>query len=214
MIALRESLISTAQALSSAGLNTGTAGNLSVRAGAGFLITPSGMPAAAMKPSDLVWLGFDGSIQGQREPSSEWRLHQDILRGRPEVNAVIHSHAMFATTLACLRLEVPAFHYLIAVTGASRIRCAPYTLFGTQAFSDTAVQALADSKACLLANHGMVVLGADLNDALRLTIEVEILCERYWRARQLGDPAVLSEAEMAAVFERFKTYGQWATAAD
>lgn len=212
MYSLCETLIATTQALFSAGLNTGTAGNVSVREGAGFLVTASGMPVAEMMPSDLVWLGFDGSTKGTREPSSEWRLHHDILRSRPEIGAVIHTHSMFATTLACLHREVPAFHYMIAVTGASQIRCAPYALFGTQAFSDAAVQALLGSRACLLANHGMVVLGRDLNEALRLTIEVESLCERYWRALQLGEPVLLTESEMTAVFERFKSYGQWATA--
>lgn len=205
----REALLEASARLLQNGLNTGTAGNVSVRDGDGFLITPSGLAVERMTVHDMVWMGFDGRIEGTREPSSEWRLHADILRTRPEVHAVVHTHAMYASTLACMRREVPPFHYMIAVTGASRIRCAQYALFGTQEFSDTALRALAASNACLLANHGMVALGRDLDRALALAIEVETLCERYWRTLQLGEPVLLTDEEMAAVFARFTHYGQW-----
>lgn len=205
----RDALLDVSRQLLQSGLNTGTAGNVSVRDGDGFLITPSGLAVDRMTPQDMVWIGFEGSVKGTREPSSEWRLHSDILRTRPETHAVVHTHAMYASTLACLRREVPPFHYMIAVTGGSHIRCADYALFGTQEFSDTALRALTGSKACLLANHGMVALGRDLDQALAITIEVETLCERYWRTLQAGEPVVLSDAEMAAVFARFAHYGQW-----
>jgi L-fuculose-phosphate aldolase len=146
-----------------------------------------------------------------KKPSSEWRFHRDILQSRTDVNAIVHTHSMFATTLACLHKDIPPFHYMIAVVGGDTIRCAPYALFGSQALSDNALTALIDRKACLLANHGMIALGKDLDDALAVTIEVENLCEQYWRALQLGEPHILSEAEMRDVFQQFRGYGKWAT---
>ena len=205
----REHLLATARQLTAAGLNQGTAGNVSVRDGAGFLVTPSGMAAEAMTPHDMVWMDFEGNAHGEREPSSEWRFHRDILHARPEVGAVIHTHSTFATTMACLRREIPPFHYMIALAGGDTIRCAPYVLFGTQALSDLALEALRDRRACLLANHGMIALGTDLDHAYAVTAEVESLCEQYWRVLQAGEPCLLTPAEMAEVIERFKHYGSW-----
>jgi L-fuculose-phosphate aldolase len=209
MTILREQLLATTRKLSELGLNRGTAGNVSVRDGDGLLITPSGMPVEAMTPYDMVQMDFDGKAQGSRPPSSEWRFHRDILARRPEVGAVIHTHSMFATTLACLRRDVPPFHYMIALTGGDSIRCAPYALFGTQALSDAALAALQGRKACLLANHGMISLGRDLDDALAVTVEVETLSEQYWRTLQAGGPALLTEQQMAEAIEQFKGYGRW-----
>ena len=211
----REQLLKIAQKLIATGLNKGTAGNASVRCEGGFLVTPSGMAVEDMSASSMIKMQFDGSYEAEKiqpniKPSSEWRFHCDILKSRPEINAVIHTHSMFATTLACLHKDIPPFHYMIAVTGADTIRCAPYALFGSQALSDNALAALIDRKACLLANHGMIALGRDLGDALAVTIEVENLCEQYWRALQLGEPHILSEAEMREVFQQFKGYGKWA----
>lgn len=205
----REKLLQISRRLLDLGLNKGTSGNVSVRVPDGLLITPTGMEVDEMTPDDMVWMDDRGNIHGERQPSSEWRFHRDILAARPEVNAVIHSHAMYATTMACLHQEVPPFHYMIAVTGSDRIRCAPYALFGSQALSDHALAALQDSRACLLANHGMIVLGEDLDRALAVAVEVENLCEQYWRALQVGEPHLLSEQQMAEVFERFKGYGKW-----
>lgn len=207
---LSESLLATARKLCELGLNRGTSGNVSVRDGDGFLVTPSGMAVEAMTPQDMVHMDFAGQAQGARAPSSEWRFHRDILQARPQVGAVIHTHAMFATTLACLRRDVPAFHYMIAVAGGSDIRCAPYALFGSQALSDAALAALQGRKACLLANHGMLVAGRDLAAALDLAREVETLCEQYWRALQAGEPALLSAQEMAEVMQQFRGYAGWA----
>ncbi|NOT66252.1 MAG: class II aldolase [Methylotenera sp.] len=210
-----EQLLKTAQKLTELGLNKGTAGNCSIRFGDGFLVTPSGMATEDMTAASMVQMTFDGSFEEGKIPSSEWRFHCDILKSRPEINAVIHTHSMFATTLACLHKDIPPFHYMIAVTGADTIRCAPYALFGTQVLSDHALAALYQSKACLLANHGMIALGRDLEDALAVTIEVENLCEQYWRVLQisngqLGEPHILTEAEMREVFQQFKGYGKWA----
>ena len=211
----REQLLTIAQKLIETGLNKGTAGNASVRSGDGFLVTPSGMVVEDMTAASMVKMQFDGSYVQGKIPSSEWRFHRDILQSRADINAVIHTHSMFATTLACLHKDIPPFHYMIAVTGADTIRCAPYALFGSQALSDNALVALTDRKACLLANHGMIALGRDLDDALALAVEVENLCEQYWRILQishghLGEPHILSEAEMRDVFQQFNGYGKWA----
>lgn len=208
MLERQSELIATARAMAAAGLNKGTAGNLSVRHGAGFLITPSGMDYAALEPADIPWMGLDGRVEGRREPSSEWRFHRDIYAARPEAGAILHAHSPFAVSLACLRREIPPFHYMIARFGGDTVRCSAYALFGTQALSDTALAALEGRSACLLANHGMLVFGKNLKQALDLGVELEALCEQYWRACQLGEPVLLNQEEMAEVLERFKGYGQ------
>lgn len=208
----RLSLIAAAQAMAAAGLNRGTAGNLSQRDGAGFWITPTGMDYAALVADDIPFVHLDGQAEGRRKPSSEWRFHRDIYAHRPEAGAVLHAHSPFATSLACLRREIPPFHYMIARFGGSTVRCADYATFGSQALSDAALAALANRTACLLANHGMLVFGADLAQALAHGIELESLCEQYWRACQLGAPVLLDAEEMARVLERFAGYGQQAPA--
>jgi len=212
----REHLLKISQQLAQLGLNKGTSGNASIRVESGFLVTPSGISVEDMTPASMVYMRFDGSFELQSEsnakkPSSEWRFHRDILASRPQINAVIHTHSMFATTLSCLHKEIPPFHYMIAVAGGDTIRCASYALFGSQALSDNALIALNERKACLLANHGMIALGADLDDALAITVEVENLCEQYWRILQVDtNPPLMSEAEMREVFQQFKGYGKWA----
>jgi len=209
---LRQELIFTARHMSAAGLNKGTAGNLSVRttenAEAGFLITPTGMHYEALEAEDIVFMRLDGSSIGRRKPSSEWRFHRDLYVARPESGSVLHAHSPFATSLACLRCEIPPFHYMIARFGGDTLRCATYATFGSQALSDAALAAMASRTACLLANHGMLVFGRDLAQTLDLGIELETLCEQYWRARQLGDPVRLDAAEMTTVLEKFASYGQ------
>lgn len=209
MSSVREQLLAVSLKLNRLGLNRGTSGNAGVRDGDGFLVTPTGMAVEQMIPGDMVRMNFDGEHEGERKPSSEWRFHRDILAARPEIGAIIHTHSMFATTLACLHKEIPPFHYMIAVAGGDNIRCAPYALFGSQALSDAALAALQDRRACLLANHGMIALGRDLDQALAVAVEVETLCEQYWRALQAGEPRLLSPAQMAEVMEQFKGYGSW-----
>ena len=204
----REELIATGRRMNASGLNQGTSGNLSHRVDGGFLVTPTGMEYEGLRPEDLVLMRFDGSHEGPRRPSSEWRFHRDILAARPEVNAVLHAHSMFSTTLACLRRPIPAFHYMVAVAGGTSIRCAPYATFGTEELSRHAVAALEGRKACLLANHGLITVGLDLAAAFKLAVEVETLAAMYLRALQVGEPVLLDEAEMAVVLEKFKTYGQ------
>jgi L-fuculose-phosphate aldolase len=202
-------LLTASRDLTALGLNKGTSGNASIRLADGFLITPSGVPAGQLSESSMVYMQWDGSPEAGKKPSSEWRMHRDVFQARPEVNAIVHCHSMFATTIACLGREVPPFHYMIAVVGGDNIRCAPYALFGTQSLSDTAVAALQDRKACLLAHHGMLALGKDLSQALAIAVEVENLCEQYWRLLQLGEPPLLSAEQMQAVHAQFRGYGQW-----
>jgi L-fuculose-phosphate aldolase len=205
---LRAQLIATARAMQPAGLNRGTSGNVSVRCGEGFYITPTGLPYEALVADDIPLMALDGSHQGARKPSSEWRFHRDLYASRPEVGAVLHAHSPFAVSLACLRREIPPFHYMIARFGGDTIRCADYAIFGSQELSTAAMLAMQGRKGCLLANHGLLVAGRDLTEAFALAVELEELCEQYWRACQLGAPALLSAAEMAAVLEKFKSYGQ------
>ena len=210
-VLLREQIVAACKQLDSSGLNRGTSGNVSCREGEHVLITPSGVPVDEITPSRIVMLAFDGKVIGIGKPSSEWQFHADILRARPEINAVVHTHAPHATALACLREDLPPFHYMIAIAGGDSVRCAPYALFGTDTLSQYAVEALHERKACLLANHGMITLGRDLDEAMTIAIELESLCQQYLIARQVGQPAILSEEEMRAVIERFKTYGKHAT---
>jgi len=205
---LRLELIATARAMQPAGLNRGTAGNVSVRSEGGFFITPTGMPYATLAADDIPEMALDGTSRGRRKPSSEWRFHRDLYASRPELGAVLHAHSPFAVSLACLRYDIPAFHYMIARFGGDSIRCADYAIFGSAELSAAALAAMADRKACLLANHGLLVAARDLAEALALASELEELCEQYWRACQLGQPVVLSAAEMAAVLEKFAGYGQ------
>jgi len=207
--ALREQLVAAVRRLDQLGLNRGSTGNASVRgsAGGGYWITPTGM-GAEIGVDDLVWMGDDGSVRGTWRPSSEAPFHRAVYAARADLHAVVHAHCVHATALACLRKPLPAFHYMVAVAGGDDIRCAPYATFGTQALSDHAVAALEGRRACLLANHGMIAIGGSLGAALALAVEVETLAEMYWRAQQLGEPVLLSPAEMEVVVAKFRTYGQ------
>lgn len=205
-LTLRRQLLETCRSFGPERLSAGTSGNASVRCGDGMLITPSAMDYATMTPQDIVWLGFDGGRRGERPPSSEWRFHLAILRQRPDAGAVVHVHSPAATALACLRLDIPPFHYMVAVAGGDGIRCAPYELFGTERLAAAVLTALRDRTAALLANHGQVAVGADLPAALKLAVEVEALADQYLRARAVGEPQRLDPAEMAEVLERFVRY--------
>ena len=204
----RQQLIAAALAMQASGLNRGTAGNISLRADDGFYITPTGMSYAALTAADIPHMTLAGTISGQRKPSSEWRLHRDLYTARPHVGAVVHAHSPFAVSLACQRCDIPPFHYMIARFGGDTVRCSRYEIFGSQELSAAALDAMTDRHACLLANHGLLVAGRDLEQALALAGELEELCEQYWRTCQLGTPVLLSPDEMAAVGEKFSSYGQ------
>jgi L-fuculose-phosphate aldolase len=208
MSGLRGAVLATARAMNAAGLNRGTAGNVSARQADGFIVTPTGMDYDESIAEDMVFVGLDGRIEGRRKPSSEWRFHRDIYVARPEAGAIVHAHAPFATALACRNEPIPSFHYMVARFGGADIRCAAYATFGTQELSDAMIEALADRSACLMAHHGMVVFGADLKQALALAIEFEALCEQYWRVLALGPAGLLDADEMQRVIEKFRDYGR------
>lgn len=206
---LREQLVSTARRMSELGLTPGMSGNVSVRTPRGLLVTPSGMPYADLTPDDCVEIGLDGNVRpGQRTPTTEWQLHRDILGSRPDVEAIVHTHSLFCTTISTLRRAIPALHYMIVLAGSDEIPCADYATFGSAELASNAVVALGGGHACLLANHGMVALGASLPSALRLAAEVETLASQYWHAAQIGSPHVLDHAELDRVRAKFAGYGQ------
>ena len=205
---LAQKVIDTCLAMDAKSINQASAGNISVRCEEGILITPSGLSYDRLKPDDIVLMQMDGSTSSALIPSSEWRMHRDIYERYPEATAVLHAHSNFATALACLRIEIPAFHYMIAVAGGNNIRCADYALFGTQQLSDNMLDALKERRACLLGTHGMICYHDNLDKVLQLAVEIESLAQQYWYARQAGNPVILSEDEMQQVLDKFADYGK------
>lgn len=205
---LRAELVRVTENLDALGLSHGTSGNLSVRYADGFLITPSGFGAEGLTAGDIVFVSLSGESEGRWQPSSEWLFHRDIYAQRPEFGAVIHTHSNAATALACLRRDIPPFHYMLALLGGDSLRCATYATFGTQALSDNALFAMKDCKACLLANHGMIAAGKNLAEAYRNTVEVENLSELYLRALSVGAPVLLTADEFADAQRQFAGYGK------
>jgi Ribulose-5-phosphate 4-epimerase and related epimerases and aldolases len=207
-LSARTEMVETCRRMNAAGLNQGSAGNISVRRGEGFLITPSSLAYDVMGPDDIVAMDFDGTYAGRR-PSSEWRFHRDILRSRPDIDVVLHCHSVYATTVACHHRAIPAFHYMVGIAGGTTIRCAPYATFGTQALSDAAIAALDGRLACLLGQHGQIALGKTLEGALWMASEVETLARLYVQALSIGEPPVLPDDEMERVIAQMKrmSYG-------
>lgn len=203
---LRQQLIDTARAFAPHGLGVGSSGNVSARVEGGFLITPSAMAYNQCIPEDIVFVDMSGGPHGTRKPSSEWLFHLAIYAARKDVNAVVHTHAPACTALACLHKKIPAFHYMVAIAGGSDIPCAPYATFGTQELADNVVEALQKRNACLLANHGMICLGDDLQQAFDLAIEVESLAGIYSETLKIGEPEFLSADDMQRVLEKFTDY--------
>ena len=206
--ALRTEIIRTSLQMNELGINQGKSGNVSARIENGFLVTPTGIAYERTTAEQIVAMRMDGTHDGSVLPSSEWRFHRDIYAARRDINVIVHTHAAYATTLACMDREIPPFHYMVAAAGGNNIRCAPYATFGTQELSDHTVAALRDRKACLLSHHGMIACGTNLEKALALAVEVESLARMYWQALQIGEPVMLSDAEMGTVLEKFATYGQ------
>ena len=209
---LRSTVVAAVQRLDTLGMNRGSTGNVSARHGKGMLITPTGMGADGLRPQDLVWPGFDGSMQGDWQPSSEWHFHQAAYLARPELTAVVHTHSTHATALACLRRPLPAFHYMVAVAGGDSVPLVPYFTFGTEALSEAVALALQGRDACLLANHGLVAVGTTVAQAMKVVQEIESLCEVYLKALAVGEPVLLGATEMAVVIDKFGSYGRTARA--
>jgi L-fuculose-phosphate aldolase len=209
----RRAVIDTALAMSRSGLSPGRSGNVSRRWKGGMLITPTGMAYDEIRPRDIVFVDAKGAVPGKRsrKPSSEWRFHLAAYRARPDMHAVVHTHSLNATVLACAHKPIPAFHYMVAVAGGNDIPLVPYDTFGTQQLADYVGQGLTARNACLMANHGQIAIGANLCAALELAHEVEVLAAQYVKVLTLGgEPHVLPDEEMARVLERFKNYGQHA----
>jgi L-fuculose-phosphate aldolase len=208
-LALSGAVVATAQAMSQRGLSPGRSGNISARWETGMLITPSGMAYDELTPADIVFVGADGSVAANsRKPSSEWRFHLAAYAARPDIAAIVHTHSLHATVLACAHKPIPAFHYMVAVAGGADIPCVPYATFGTEDLSRHVVAGLAARNACLMANHGAIAVAGSLTAALELAADVEVLAEQYMKVLMLGAPKLLSAAEMAAVLEKFHGYGQ------
>jgi len=206
-LSLRRSVLAACYRLQPLGLSYGTSGNISVRCDEGMLITPSGVPYERMSDEDIVLMNFDGGWQGSLTPSTEWRFHLDILRTRKEINAIVHGHPLYATSLAICRREIPAVHYMIAAAGGPTIRCAEYATFGTQELSDHIIEAMQQRNCCLLANHGMIATGTTLEKAMWLASELENLAHQYVISLSIGDPCVLSDQEIKRNIALFKNYG-------
>jgi L-fuculose-phosphate aldolase len=206
---LRQAVITACRALAQRGLSFGTSGNVSVRRDERrFFVSPTGMPYDDLELDDISLMDIDGHWFGRRRPSSEWRFHRDIFASRNDVAAIVHTHSPKATSLACTGRGIPAFHYMVAVAGGPDIRCAPYFTFGTQELSDAAVAALEGRRACLLGNHGVIAVGANLPAAVALAGEVENLAAQYSAALAIGEVRILDDMEMRRVIEKFRTYGR------
>lgn len=203
----RQAIIDHCLTMNASGLNQGTSGNISIRHENGMLISPTSRPYESLIPADITFVDKDGGARGPWAPSSEWRFHHDIYECRREVGAIVHAHPMFCTTLAIMGMEIPAIHYMIAVFGGATIRCAPYEIYGSQALSKIAIDALEDRKACLLAHHGMIAVGQDMEQAYWLAGELETLARQYHGCLALGTPPLLSEQQIEDVISKINGYG-------
>lgn len=206
----RKAIIAQCIWMNSSGLNQGTSGNISVRSGDHMLITPSAIAYEAIKPEMIAALPIEGeygAYEGPLKPSTEWRFHLNIMKARPEVNAIVHTHSTYATTLAMCRKDIPACHYMVAAFGGNNVRCSDYALYGTKALSDTALEALEGRTACLLANHGMIVLGENLDQAMWRAVELETIAKQYVLSLNIGGPTILSDEQIEETLGSFSNYG-------
>lgn len=207
---LRRKITELCLEMNASGLNQGTSGNISARHDGAMLITPSGVPYGDLEPDAIVRMSLEhGRYEwdGDLKPSSEWHFHRAILQAKPDQGAIVHTHSTHATVLSIGRRDIPACHYMIAAFGGSTVRCADYATFGTAELSANILSAMADRSACLLANHGMIACGKDLDKAMWAAVELETLSRQYLLALQLGDITILEDAEMVHVFEKFRSYG-------
>ena len=206
---LRKAVVSTALKMSNMGLSPGRAGNVSARFGKGMLITPSGLAYDETSPDDIVYMELNGDLpSGQLKPSSEWPFHASAYLARPDMKAHVHTHSPKATTLACARLPIPAFHYMVAKAGAHEIPLMDYATFGTDELAEKVAEGVRAADACLLSNHGVCALGETLDSALELAAEVENLAAQYIDVLLLDRAHILPDDEMEIVLKKFGSYGQ------
>ena len=205
---LRRQIVAQALECCRLGLNQGTSGNLSARTAGGMLITPTATPYERLKPAMIAHMTLDReNWTGPLKPSSEWRFHRDIYLARADAGAVVHTHSTYATALSMLRRDIPAVHYMIAAFGGPSVRCTNYAPYGTQALSDLVVEGIKDRTGVLLGNHGMIVIGGDLEEAMWRAVELETLAKQFWISSMAGTPIVLPDDEIMRTVERFKSYG-------
>jgi len=204
---LRAELVGVMLEMDRQGLNHGTAGNASVRLGDGMLVTPSGVPPSKLTDDLIVRMSLDGSYQGDIKPSSEWQMHAGLM-ARSDINAVVHCHSRFATTLACAHKSIPPLHYMTAVSGSGEIALAPYATFGSAALANSIIETLNGRYACLMANHGQIAVAPSLSMALMIASEVEVQSSFYHGTLSIGGPKLLSEDQILEVMTEFKSYGQ------
>ena len=206
----RAEVVEYGKKLLEADLTTGTGGNLSVynRAQGLIAIKPTGVNYLKMRPEDVVVMDPEGHIvDGKLKPSSEYRFHLALLNRRSDINAVVHTHQVYATTIACMNWELPAVHYLVGVSG-DKVPLAAYATFGSQQLSDNIVSAIGNYNACLMANHGLVTVGATLGRAFGVAESLELVARLYYQTRCMGQPVILTGEQMGEVLKRFDTYGQ------
>lgn len=206
----REEIVEYGKKLISSGLTKGTGGNISIynREKQLMAISPSGIDYYKIKPEDVVILDLKGNIvDGDKTPSSEVEMHRVFYERRDDIDSIIHTHTMYATTLACLGWDLPPVHYMVAVAGIN-VRCSKYATFGTKELAENAFEAMKDRKAVILANHGLLAGANDLLNAFNITEEIEYCAELYYRTKGIGKPIILDEDEMNKMLEKFKTYGQ------
>ncbi len=204
---VRRSIVAACLEMNRSGLNQGTSGNISVRWQEGLLITPTSLPYDEMTPDDVVFLDLEGRPTGTNRPSSEWRFHRDIMKAKPDVNAIVHAHPIYSTIIAIMGKEIPPLHYMVTVAGGHTIPCAPYATFGTDDLSRHVVAALSDRTACLLEHHGMIATGPTLDKAMWLAVEVETLARQFHGCLQIGGPRLLPIEEVENVRLRMADYG-------
>ena len=206
----REQVIEYSLKLLSEGLTNGTAGNVSIfnREKGLVAISPTGVSYSELTPEMISIVDLEGKLIEGLKPSSELEMHMILYRNREDVNAVIHTHPVYTTVLACLRQDLPAIDYMIAVTGATKVRCAEYASYGTKELAENAYKAMGSSLAVILANHGLTTAGKDIANAFNITVQVEYISNLYIKARNIGEPIILPDNEMNSMLERFKTYGQ------
>jgi L-fuculose-phosphate aldolase len=207
--ALRAQIVDVMRAMDARGLNRGTSGNVSARFGAGLLVTPSGVVPDELTPESIVLLDGQGeSADAALRPSSEWQMHAGLYGRRPDIGAVVHCHARHATILACAGKPIPPLHYMVGVSGRSSVPLAPYQPFGSIELANAVADAMEGGMACLMANHGLIAVGRSLRRALAVAEEMEEQAAVYCGTLAIGGPNLLSDAQMADIFERFKGYGQ------
>ena len=205
----RKTIVEYGKKLIQAQLTTGTGGNLSIcnREEGLVAIKPSGIDYFEMQPEDVVVVDLQGNkVDGKLKPSSEISFHLGLLNHRANINAVVHTHQVYATTIACLKWELPAVHYLVGLSG-NKVPVAPYATYGSKELAENIVNSIGNYNACLMANHGLVTVGVNMAAAFATAEEIELVSRLYYQAKCIGEPAILSDDEMAGVIKKFTTYG-------